>query len=41
MTRVRKLDEDDWKKLRILLGYLKQTIKLTLILRANAVNVLK
>ena len=41
MTRVRKLDEDDWKKLRILLGYLKRTIKLPLILRADGVNVLK
>ena len=34
-------DEDDWKKLRRLLGYLKWTIKLPLILRANGVNVLK
>ena len=40
-TRVKKLDEDDWKKLRRLLGYLKQTIKLLLILRADRVNVLK
>ena len=41
MTIVRKPDEDDWKKLRILLGYLKQTIKLPLVLRADGVNVLK
>ena len=40
-TRVRKPDEDDWKKLRRLIGYLKQTIKLPLTLRANGVNVLK
>ena len=40
-TRVRELGEDDWKKLRRLLGYLKQTIKLPLILRADRVNVLK
>ena len=39
--RVRKPDEDDWKKLRRLFGNLKQTIKLPLILRANGVNVLK
>ena len=38
---MRKPDEDDWKKLRRLLGYLKQIIKLPLILRANGVNVLK
>ena len=31
-TIVRKPDEDDWKKLRRLLGYLKRTIKLPLIL---------
>ena len=31
-TRLRKPDEDDWKKLRRLLGYLKRTIKLPLIL---------
>ena len=39
--RVRKPDEDDRKKLRRLLGYLKLTIKLPLILRAYRVNVLK
>ena len=38
---VRKPDEDDWKKLRRLLGYLKQTIKSPLILRADWVNVMK
>ena len=31
-TRARKPVEDDWKKLRRLLGYLKRTIKLQLIL---------
>ena len=40
-TRVRKPDEDDWKKPRRLLGYLKRTIKLPLILRDNEENVLK
>ena len=40
-TRVRKPDEDNWKKLRRLLGYLKRTITLPLILRANGVNFLK
>ena len=40
-TRVRKPDEDNWRKLRILLGYLKRTIKLPLILQANGVNLLK
>ena len=39
--RVSKPDEEDWKKLRRLLGYLKRTIKLPLILRADGVNVLK
>ena len=38
---VRKPDEDDWKKLRRLISYLKQTIKLPLILQAYGVNVLK
>ena len=41
MPRVRNPDEDDWKKLRRLLGYLKLTIKLPLILQADGVNVLK
>ena len=39
--RVRNPDEDDWKKLRRLLSYLKRTINLPLILRADGVNVLK
>ena len=39
--RVRNPDKKNWKKLRRLLGYLKRTIKLPLILRANRVNVLK
>ena len=38
---VRKLEKDDCNKLRILLGYLKRTIKLPLIIRADVVNVLK
>ena len=41
MMRVRKPDEDDWKKLSRFLGDLKLNIKLPLILRANGVNVLK
>ena len=41
MTRVRNPDEGDWKKLRRLLGYLKRTIKLPLILQADGLNVLK
>ena len=41
MTRMRKPDEDDWEKLRRLLGYIKRTMKLPLILRAEGVNVLK
>ena len=40
-TRVRKLDEDNWKKLSRLLSYLKRTIKLPLILQADRLNVLK
>ena len=39
--RVRKPDEVDWKKLRRLLRYLKRTIKLSLILGADGVNVIK
>ena len=38
---MRKPDEDNWKKLRRLLGYLKITIKLPLILRSDKLNVLK
>ena len=34
-TRVRKPDKDDYKKLRRLIGYLKRTIKLPLILQAD------
>ena len=40
-TRVRNPDEDDRKKLRRLLRYLKQTIKLSLILRADGVKIIK
>ena len=41
MMRVRKPDEDDWKKLRRLLMCIKRKMKLPLILRADGVNVLK
>ena len=34
-TRVKNPEEDNWKKLRRLLGYLKRTIRLPLILRAD------
>jgi hypothetical protein len=40
-TRVRDPDEDDWKKLRRLLQYIKGTIRLPLILRADTMNVVK
>ena len=40
-TRVWKPDEDDWKELRRLGGYLKHKIKLPLILRAYGVNMKK
>ena len=40
-TRVRNPDDDDWRKLRRLISYLKRIIKLPLILRADGVNVLK
>ena len=40
-TRVRKPDEGDWRKLRRLMGYLKRTIKLPMILQAYRVNMLK
>ena len=38
---MRKLDKDDWKKLRRLLRYLKLTNKSPLILRADKLNVIK
>ena len=40
-TRVRKPVEDDRKKLRRFIGYLKRKIKLPLILRSDGVNLLK
>ena len=40
-TRVRNPDEGDCKKLRIMLGYLKRTIKLPQILQADGINVIK
>ena len=36
-----KPDEEDWKRLKRLLEYLKLTIKLPLILRDDGVNILK
>ena len=41
MMRVRKPDKEDWKKLRRLFGYLKRNIKLSLVLQADGVNMLK
>ena len=38
---MRNPDEEDRKKLRRLIGYLKRTIKLPLILQSDGVNVLK
>ena len=38
---MRNPDDDDWKKLRILIGYLKWTVKLPLIIIAYGVNGLK
>ena len=35
------MDRDDWKNLKRLLRYLKRTIKLTLIVRSDGVNVIK
>ena len=40
-TRVTKSDEDDWKKLKRVLSYLKGTIDLTLTLSANCLNTTK
>ena len=40
-TKVRKPDKNEWKKLRRLLGYQKQTIKLPQILQADRVNAIK
>ena len=40
-TRFREPDEDDWKKLRRLLEYLRGTIKLGMFLRADSLNVIK
>ena len=37
-TRIREPDEDDWKKLRRVLDYLRGTIKLQLVLRADSLN---
>jgi hypothetical protein len=40
-TRVRNPDEDDWSKLKRLLRYIRCTIHLPLILRADSLNVIK
>jgi hypothetical protein len=40
-TRVRNPDEDDWGKLRRLMRYIKGTINLPPILRADSLNVIK
>ena len=40
-TQVRKPDENDWKKMRRLIGYLKRTIKIPLIMRVDDMNVIK
>ena len=40
-TRVKKLDEDDWFKLRRVLKYLKETISLKLTLTADELFIIK
>jgi hypothetical protein len=40
-TRVRSPDEDDWLKLKRVLRYIRSTIYLLLILRADNLNVIK
>ena len=40
-VRVMEPDEDDWHKLRRLLKYLRGTICMPLILRADSLNVIK
>ncbi len=40
-TRVREPDEDDWKKLLRMIKYLKGTVDLPLILRANGTGIVK
>jgi hypothetical protein len=40
-TRVREPDEDDWLKLKRLLRYIRGTIHMLLILRAESLNVIK
>jgi hypothetical protein len=40
-TRVRGSDEDDWQKLKRVLRYIKGTIYLPLILRADRLNIIK
>jgi hypothetical protein len=40
-TRVRSPDEDDWEKLKKVLRYLKSTLNLPLILRADNLNIIK
>ena len=40
-TRVRAPDEDDWRKMRRLLQYLRGAIQTPLLLRADSLNVIK
>ena len=40
-TRVRKLDEDDWKKLIRLVKYIKSTVEIKLTLSSNNTNIVK
>ena len=40
-TRVSKADEDDWKKLKRLLQYLRSTIKLKMTLSADSMSSVK
>ena len=40
-TRVQAPDQDDWRKLRRLLQYLRGVIQMPLILRADSLNVIK
>jgi hypothetical protein len=41
MARVNQPDEDDWSKLKRLLRYIRDTIYMPLILRADSINIIK
>jgi hypothetical protein len=41
MTRVRDPDEEDWSKLKRILKYIRSTIHIPFILRAEILNVIK